>query len=373
MWRLAARLLFHDRLKFVVAAAGVSVSVLLILTQLGVYFGFLSTASMLFDHSSADLWVTRDGTRGFDDSEMLDDRTYYKVAGTPGVARAERVAFNFAQIRLKQGGRQAVQVVGLESRGILLRPWNIVAGTPNLNATTNAAVVDRSELKKLNLEGLNEETEIEGKKVRIVGLSDGIRTFTTAPIVFTEMRRAQKYLNWSQYQFTFVMVKAQPGTDLEDLRRRLSALPQVSVYGVGPIVDKAQAYWAQLTGVGVSFFSMAVMAIIVGFVVVGQILYNGTIQNLREYATLKAMGARNGSILGLIFAQASITALVGLSLGGLLAAAAYGALVSANLVVVFSAELLIGTLIATEAMCLTAALIPALRLLRLEPTTILKG
>ena len=57
MWNLARKLLLHDRLRFTVAIAGVSVSVMLVLVQVGLYFGFMNTASSLIDASAADIWV----------------------------------------------------------------------------------------------------------------------------------------------------------------------------------------------------------------------------------------------------------------------------------------------------------------------------
>jgi putative ABC transport system permease protein len=371
MWPIAFRLLVHDRLKFAVAAAGVSVSVLLILTQLGVYLGFLSTASMLFDHSSADLWLVTEGTREFDNSQTLDERAFYRALGRQGVAHAERVAYMFSEVRLKSGARQSVQLVGIDTGASLLRPWSVIEGSDDLRSTPGAAVVDRSELGKLELDGIGDESEIGGLRIRIVGLTEGIRTFTTSPLIFTDLRRARQHLGWSPSHYTFVVLKVAPGNAVDDVYRRLRTVPGISVYKPESIVASSQAYWAELTGVGISFFSMAVMAIVVGFVIVGQILYNGTMQNLREYATLKAMGARNRTIVGLVFAQAALTAVTGLVLGGVLSYAARGAMQAVNLVVIFSPALLFGTVVLTFGMCLLAALVPTFKLLRLDPASVL--
>ena len=45
MWTLARKILLHDRVKFAVAAAGVSISVMLVLVQIGLYLGFMQNAS----------------------------------------------------------------------------------------------------------------------------------------------------------------------------------------------------------------------------------------------------------------------------------------------------------------------------------------
>src|SRR4029077_21181222 len=131
MWNLARKLLLHDRLRFAVAIAGVSVSVMLVLVQVGLYFGFMDTASSLIDASTADLWVGKAGNESFEFASPFDERTYYKVASLPGVERADRVLMNFAQFKLANGGDLGVQIVGVETRPgapPMLAPWHVTAG-----------------------------------------------------------------------------------------------------------------------------------------------------------------------------------------------------------------------------------------------------
>ena len=87
MWTLARKLLLHDKLRFGVAIAGVSVSVMLVLVQVGLYFGFMDTASSIIDASHADIWVGKAGNESFEFASPSDERAYYKVASVPGVAR----------------------------------------------------------------------------------------------------------------------------------------------------------------------------------------------------------------------------------------------------------------------------------------------
>src|SRR5688572_6542523 len=152
MWVLARKILLHDRIKFAVAAAGVSISVLLVLVQIGLYFGFMENASTLIDHGEADLWVTARGNENLDFASPMDERLYYRVAETPGVARAERMIRAVGQFKLPDGGTQGVQVVGVEPDTRLLRPWNLVAGDARRIADVDGIVVDRTEFAKLKIE-----------------------------------------------------------------------------------------------------------------------------------------------------------------------------------------------------------------------------
>ena len=377
MWNLARKLLLHDKLRFVVAIAGVSVSVMLVLVQVGLYFGFMNTASSVIDASSADIWVGKKGNESFEFASPFDERTYYKVASVPGVAHAERVLMSFAQFKLDDGGDIGVQVVGIETgpgHAPLLGPWNVVAGDPSRLAEPGAIAIDRSEYAKLRIDTLGHKTEIAGVRAEVVTFTSGIRSFTTSPIVFADIKTARSFLpQLADEPVTYVLVKVAPGTAIPDVIARINQLPHLAAYTTSEMSQRTQSYWSSRTGVGAGFFTTAVLGVIVGFVVVGQILYSGTLQYLKEYGTLKAMGAKNLAVVRVILWQAMISAALGFVAGGGLAVAMRAAMAKANLTVALSPGLYVATAIVTVAMCSFASLLSIVKVLRLDPASVFKG
>jgi putative ABC transport system permease protein len=377
MWNLARKLLLHDRLRFAVAIAGVSVSVMLVLVQVGLYYGFMDTASSIIDASKADIWVGKKGNESFEFATPFDERAFYRVASVPGVAHAERMVMNFAQFKLADGGDLGVQVVGIEtSPGVqpLLAPWNVVAGDPRRLAEPGAIVLDRTEYPKLRIDRVGHITEISGVRAEVVALTSGIRSFTTSPIIFTDLRTARSYLpQLGEEPVTYVLVKVAPGADIAQVKARIGALPHLAAYTTHQMSQRTRMYWSTRTGVGAGFFTTAVLGIIVGFVVVGQILYSGTLQYLREYGTLKAMGARNGAVVRVILSQAMISAVLGFAVGAPLAIAMRAAMKAANLSVALTPPLYAATAAITAAMCAFAALLSIVKVLRLDPASVFKG
>lgn len=376
MWNLARKLLLHDRLRFVVAIAGVSVSVMLVLVQVGLYFGFMDTASSLIDASSADIWVGKAGNESFEFASPFDDRAFYKVASVPGVARAERVLINFAQFKLPDGGDLGVQVVGSDGApgSAMLAPWNVVAGDAARLHDAGTIAIDRTEYAKLKIDQVGYRAEIAGARAEVAALTSGIRSFTTSPIVFTELKSARSYMpQLGPEAVTYVLVKVDPGVDVETVKARIDALPHLAAYTTSEMSARTRSYWSSRTGVGAGFFTTAVLGVIVGFVVVGQILYSGTLQYLREYGTLKAMGARNGAVIRVILSQAMISAALGFVVGGGLAVAMRAAMKGANLSVALSPQLYGATAVITVVMCSFAALLSIVKVLRLDPAAVFKG
>jgi putative ABC transport system permease protein len=377
MWNLARKLLLHDRLRFAVAIAGVSVSVMLVLVQVGLYFGFMDTASSIIDASKADIWVGKKSNESFEFATPFDERAFYRVSSVPGVAYAERVVMNFAQFKLADGGDLGVQIVGVETapgHAPLLAPWNVVAGDARRLAEPGAIVLDRTEYAKLKIDRVGHITEIAGVRAEVVALTSGIRSFTTSPIIFTDVRTARSYLPQlgSGEPVTYVLVKVAPGADVAAVQARIDALPHLAAHTTAQMSERTRTYWSTRTGVGASFFTTAVLGILVGLVVVGQILYSGTLQYIREYGTLKAMGAKNSAVVKVILSQAMISAALGFAVGAPLAIAMRIAMKGANLTVALFPALYAGTAVITAAMCAFAALLSIVKVLRLDPASVFK-
>ncbi|MBA3819804.1 MAG: FtsX-like permease family protein [Deltaproteobacteria bacterium] len=377
MWNLARKLLLHDRLRFAVAIAGVSVSVMLVLVQVGLYYGFMDTASALIDASRADIWVGKQSNDSFEFATPFDERTYYKVASVPGVERAERVLINFSQFKLPSGGDLGAQIVGVDHQpGTLpmLGPWNVIAGEPHRLTEAGAIVIDKSEYPKLHIDRVGHVTEIAGVRAEVVALTNGIRSFTTSPIVFTDMRTARSFMpQLGAEPVTYILVKVAAGETVVAVQARINALPNLAAYTRSEMSSRTRSYWSTRTGVGAGFFTTAVLGIIVGFVVVGQILYSGTLQYIREYGTLKAMGARNSAVVKVILWQAMISAALGFAVGAPLAMLMRAGMKAANLTVALSTELYIATLLITTVMCAFAALLSIVKVLRLDPASVFKA
>jgi putative ABC transport system permease protein len=376
MWTLARKLLLHDRLRFAVAIAGVSVSVMLVLVQVGLYYGFMDTAAAVIDASSADLWVGKAGSESFEFASPFDERAYYKVASVRGVQRAERVLINFAQAKLPTGGDLGVQIVGIEhvpGQRPLLAPWNVIAGDADHLGEAGAIAVDATEYEKLKIDRVGTQTEISGVHARVVALTSGIRSFTTSPIVFTDLRSARSYMrSLGDDAVTYILVKVDPGM-VEQVKRTINELPHLAAYTTREMSQRTRTYWSTRTGVGAGFFTTAVLGIVVGFVVVGQILYSGTLQYIREYGTLKAMGAKNSMVVRVILSQAMISAGLGFVLGSGLAVVMRWAMAHANLSVALFPGLYAATLVITILMCSLASLLSIIKVLRLDPASVFKG
>jgi len=303
----------------------------------------------------------------------FSERKLYTVRATPGVAEAQNYIVRFSRWKRADGQEEAIQIVGVNPESTMGQAWNVVAGRRENLRADDSVIVDRIYFPKLGVSELGESAEILGHRARVVGFTRGIRTFTTSPYVFTNYRDALDYANLRDDQTMFILIKAQPGVNVEGLRRSLQArLEGVDVLTRQQFSDMTRHYWMFTTGAGMAVLMGAALGLLVGVVVVAQTIYSSTMDHLREFGTLKAIGATNSYIYKVIMKQAVIAAALGYALGialSLLVVRESGK-GGANIVVPW--ELGAGMLGVTVVMCIASALVSINKVTKIDPAMVFK-
>ena len=371
---LARRNLFHDKVRLVVTVTGIVFAVVLIVVELGLFVGFTETTSALVDNSGADLWITSKHVPYVELGVPFSERKLYQARAVPGVADAQKVIVHWTQWKRPDGRNESVQIVGLNPDAYLGRPWNLVEGRAEDLKRPDAIILDDIYKQKLQVTGVGEVFEMNGKRARVVGFTHGIRSFTTSPYVFTTFKRAQQYAGINDDQTIYILVKLVPGTDLETVRRGLLAhLTDVEVFTNSEFSRMTQIYWMFTTGAGVAVLLAAVLGLVVGFVVVAQTIYATTVDHLKEFGTLKAMGAPNSYVYKVIITQAAISAVMGYGLGMVVSAFVVKASQQGGAAILMPWPMAVGMFFLTLMMCVGAALVSINKVTRLDPAMVFKG
>ena len=171
-------------------------------------------------------------------------------------------------------------------------------------------------------------------------------------------------------QASYTLVRVAPGNNVEEVRKSLQArLPDAEVLTHQGFRKRSLDYWLFETGAGSGLIAGAVLAIIVGIVVVSQTLYASTKEHINEFATLRALGASSGFIRKVILWQAVLSALMGYVLGMVLAKIVTY-LLSDMLPILMTFNLVWGLLALTVGMCVLAAVSAILKVVRIDPAVV---
>jgi putative ABC transport system permease protein len=369
--KLAYRNLFHDRLSLAVTLVGIVFSVVLVAVQFGIYLGSEDRIAAMLDHAKGDLWVVALGTKSFDDPSLLSGNERYKVLSTPGVAAVEDLAVGFVNWRKPKGGSTAALVVGSEITPSSQLPWNITQGSiAALNAPSGVAI-DATYFDELGIKRIGERAEVNNIEVQVTTVTQGIRSFTTLPYVFTTLATARTLLGAAPDQSSYTLVNVMPGTPIEDVRASLAKrLPDAEILTNAEFRKRSLDYWLFETGAGSALIAGAVLGVIVGIVIVAQTLYSSTKDHLNEFATLRALGASALYINKVILMQAVLSALIGYVLGMALSMVVIWVAQDSTLLIVMTPGLAAVLLGLTVGMCVLAALCAIFKVIRIDPAAV---
>jgi putative ABC transport system permease protein len=371
---LAQRNLFHDKVRLTVTLTGIVFSVVLIVVELGLFVGFTATTSSIIDRSSADLWVVSKGTPYLEQGAPFSERKLYQVLGTPGVASAEKYIVRFAMWKALDGSERGVQVVGFNPYSKMGGPWNIVAGNADDLQIPDAVMVDEIYRQELGATRVGEVFEINGRRARVVGFTRGIRAFTTTPYVFTGFKNAQGYARVNEDKTLFILVQALPGTNVKELQQNLETrVRDVEVLTKDQFSRMTRVYWMFTTGAGIAVLLAALLGLVVGVVVVAQTIYATTLDHIREFGTLKAMGAANRYIYRVIITQAVVSAVVGYAVAMIVSIFIVRASQSGGAAILLPWQMAVGIFFLALLMCISAAVVSINKVTHLDPAMVFKG
>jgi putative ABC transport system permease protein len=374
MASIARKNLFHDKIRFVVALAGIAFAVVLITVQLGVYLAFRSNVSVLIDHTNADIWITAHGLENFDFGRPFSEKKLYEVRAAPGIAWAEKYLLAFGYWKTPGGSQETVQMVGFDPETMVGAPWDVVKGNPQDVKYFNSVFYDEAETNRLGNLGMGAETEINSHRVRIAGITRGVRSFIQSPYIFTSFKNALNLSFINKGNTVYVLVKVTPGYSVAEVKRRLQeTVKDVDVFTAPEFSKKTQDYWMINTGTGVALLAVAMMGVVIGTVIVANTIYTSTTEHLKEFGTLKAIGASNWDLYAIIIEQALINSVIGFAVGMAVSYLVIQAMKHGHLPILLPLPVLMGIFVLTVMMCLWSSVLSIYKVTRIDPALVFKS
>ena len=371
---LARKNLLHDKLRFLITVAGVAFAVTLVLVQVGLFLGILDNASITIEHANADLWVTPRNTPTIDFPHAFDETLVQRVRSVPGVARADNLIVTFMQVSLPTGAEESAVIYGLEDFSKWNLPWKISEGDLADLRRGRYVFLDNSAKKRFGAFTVGEYREFQGQRVKIIGRTEEAKSFTTTPIGFMDYRLAQELSVWVKDQTTYMLVKLAPGADREAVRKEIQKrLPYNDVWTRAEWAQRSRSYWIVSTGLGLNMVLTVFLGCLVGIVIVAQTLYTSTMEHIKEFGTLKAIGGGNGDIYAILAKQAVMAAVVGFVLGVLPSYAIRPLVARGDLKLMippmFAGVVFVGTIV----MCVAAGMISFRKVANIDPQLVFRS
>ncbi|MDD2864128.1 MAG: ABC transporter permease [Methylococcales bacterium] len=383
---IAIKMLMGDTGKYIGIVIGLTFASLIMTQQPAIFMGFIARSySFITDLGLPDVWVMDSKVQFIDDIKPLQDTELYRVRGISGIEWAMPLYKGMLKARMDDGTFQNCNVIGLDDTTLIGAPPIMLEGKVEDLRRSDSVIVDidgateklaRPPLvaggAKIPLK-IGDNLELNDRRAIVVGIAKVTRTFQSQPVVYTTYSRAKSYAPRERRQLSFVLVKAKAGQDLHELTQRITANTGLAAYTRQEFMDLTFWYLMKNTGIPINFGVSVLFGFIIGAAIAGQTFYNFTLDNIRQFGVLKAMGASNGTLLRMILLQAVFVGSIGYGIGVGLTALFGFAMRHSILAFQFSFQLLIFSGLGVSVICVFAALISIVKVMRLEPAIVFKS
>ncbi len=342
MWRIALKMLMGDTAKFCGILLGLTFAALLIMQQGSIFCGLMRrTAGQINDISGVDLWVMDPNVRYIDDVKPMMESNLYRVRGVDGVHWAVplykgsgRAKLNTTDVRGEPVTMiEQVVLLGLDDATLIGAPppEKLIAGSLLDLRMPDAIIIDKIRLPKLfpgepweelEREGngfyrrfLGREMEMNDHRATIVGVCKASPTFGSNAVVYTTYGRAKQFAAQERKVLSFILVKADPARLPNDVAGNIRAKTGLGAMSSEDFTRQTILFFIMNTGIVINFGITSLLGLFVGTAIAGQTFYLFTVDNLKQFGALKAMGATNPRIIGMILLQAAVVGLIGYGLG----------------------------------------------------------
>ena len=376
---IALKMLTGDRAKYLGLIFTIAFCTFLLENQTSIFAGILRrTGSQIKDVTDAEIWVMDPKTEYFEQTKALKDTDLTRVRGIEGVQWAVKLFKGSPVARTLDGKFAVTFCLGLDDATLTGAPRKMVLGSWERLREPDSIIIDKAGYALLFPDEplqVDRTIEINDHKANIVGISDASAPFVSWPVIHTRYSQAVNFVGRERTQLSYVLVQPQPGVSAQELTQRIEEQTGLRARTSEQFQWDCVLYYLKHTGIPVNFGITIAIALIVGIVVAGQTFYIFTIENLKQFGALKAIGVTNWRITRMIVLQALTVGTMGFSIGSGLCALFFAITLNnpptRGLVLMWQNA--IGTGVAILVVIVLASLISIRRVLVLEPAEVFRG
>lgn len=375
MLKIAWKFIRFDKAKSIGVIVGILISTFLIGQQLGVFFFLSGLMGALATDVKADIWIVDNKTNDVNQLGRLDIRNLRAVQGINGVKEAFPLLISGASCNYKNGTSGGITLIGVDANQMyaVLTPEKITNGKATDLQLDGAVSGEYFEKKNLGgLIDLGTDFEINGKRAFFALQTKGFRGFGSSFCV-TTIERARYYSNQSVSTISAVLVNVTPGVNVDDVVAAINKnINGVRAWPAKELAASSVKKILSSSGIALSTGTLIIFALIAGFFIIGLTMYSSALDRLKDYGTLKAIGAGNLYISRLILTQALLFSVMGFLIGLLLLEGFRRGVANSGLIFSFSPLMLLGMFSTIGLISLGGASFALSRIRSVEPAAVFR-
>lgn len=315
--------LSREKMRLLVALAGIGFADLLMFMQLGFRDALFDSSIRLHKQIDGDVFLISPQSTALIAMKSFPERRLFQALSFPQVQSISPLYLDLTLWKNPTNrATRSILVIGFDP---LTPVFDLPGVTQNIDKIKLADVVlfDEASRKEFGpvpemfKAGQNIQTEIGSRRITVRGLFHlGASFGADGNVVTSELNFLRIFTRRKKGLIDVGVVKLKPGYSEEQVKEIIqemrAKLPQdIRVFSKEEFINFEKSYWQNSTAIGFVFTLGTAMGFIVGIVIVYQVLYTDVADHLAEYATLKAMGYRDIYFLGVVLQEAIILAVLG--------------------------------------------------------------
>lgn len=374
LYYYAFLMLVRNRAKLLVMLLAMVFSTFIIIQQPAIYKGVSAhIVGLITDHSQVDLWVMDKGAVSIEHYRPIQNSYLYRVRSLPNVLWAQPMQkFIVLGTHIQSGERALWNLIGVDKERLVAAPPVMVAGDVRglvSGGKTIIDVSDRNFFKKSDVDAgkrksieIGDAIDFRNVSTNVIGIGKSTTPFLMYPLLHTDYDTAATIANDNRP--TFILVKMKEGADMKKLIAAINEIGDLRAYTPEQFKASTLNFILYNTAIFFNFALVVLLGYIIGFAIVAIIFFNFISDHLYQFGTLKALGAKNKTILAMVFSQAMIVGIAGYFLG-LLFAMLFGIMFSSTkMAYVLSTNILMVSFLSIIFICIFSALLATRHILK---------
>jgi putative ABC transport system permease protein len=373
--------LTREKVRLLIALAGIAFADILMFMQLGFKTALLNSSVILHENVEGDVFLISPQSDALIAMKSFSSRRLYQALGVEGVKSIHPIYINFGIWKNPiEKNTRSIMVIGINPKENIL---NLPGVKENLDKIKLPDVVlfddqSRSEFGPIpeiyDDQGIV-KTELEQREIKVKGLFSLGSTFgADGNLITSDLNFLRLFPQRDKGLIDMGAIQLEDNANVEavlnTLKQELNG-GDVLVLSQEEFVNYERDYWESSTSIGFIFTLGTAMGLVVGTVIVYQILYTDVADHLPEYATLKAMGYTDFYLLTLVFQEAIILACIGFIPGiSISAFLYYNAAKATGLPIIMTKSLAMLVYLLTVIMCFVSGAIAVSKLKAADPADI---
>lgn len=374
--KTALRFIKYDKAKSIGVISGILISTFLIGQQLGILDYLMRLMAAPIDNSKAQIWVADSRTRDANQLATIDVKKLREVRSVGGVKEAFPIIYTVASATVDKGRTSSITLIGIESPHFIGGPPSdkIINGKLENLQIDGAVCADFFDEKVFEVPiNIGTQMEINGKKAVVAVQTKGVRGFGFG-FMYTTLERARYFSNLSPNKVNAILVNVNDGADVDQVVKHINAsVYSVKAYKTEDLRSSTISTVIATTGIASSTGTLIIFALIAGFFIIGLTMYSSALDRIKDYGTLKAIGASNNYIRKLILIQAVLFAVIGYILAYVLLQGFKAGVAGTGLLVHYRPDVLVGIFVVIVFISVIAATFALRRIKGVEPASVFRG